>query len=107
MNHDKILEAARANKNRGMEYENKEISHSNLLSSFIAILVAAGLFFIEYFINNTVNVGLIAVGMVAVCVQYLYTGFKLKKLIAIIAGIISAVIAILFIIAFVIQVVES
>ena len=105
MNKEKILEAARKDKNRGMEYENKESTRSSLLSSLIALVVGTGLFFLEYFIKKTVNVGLIAVGMTAVCVQYLYVGLKLKKPFSIIAGIISALIAALFILAFVIQVV--
>ena len=105
MNKEKILEAARKDRNRGKEYENRESTRSSLLSALIALLVGAGLFFLEYFINNTVNVGMIAVGMTAVCVQYLYAGLKLKKPFSIIAGIISALIAALFILAFVIQVV--
>lgn len=65
MNNEKILEAARKNKNRGKEFEQKESTRSSLLGTLVALLVGIGLFLLEYFINDTVNIGFIAVGMTA------------------------------------------
>ena len=39
MNNEKILEAARKNKNRGKEFEQKESTRSSLLGSLVALLV--------------------------------------------------------------------
>ena len=47
-----------------------------LLGTLVALLVGIGLFLLEYFINNSVNVGFIAVGMTASGVQSLYEGLK-------------------------------
>lgn len=44
MNNEKILEAARKNKNRGKEFEQKESTRSSLLGTLVALLVGIGLF---------------------------------------------------------------
>lgn len=105
MDKEKILEAARANKNRGKEYENKQIDRGGLLSVSIAFLVSVGLFLLEYLTKGTLNCGLLAVGMTAGGVQYLYEGITLKKARTIVIGIIYSAIALLLILAFVGQVV--
>ena len=105
MNNEKILEAARKNKSRGREYENKESTRSSLLGVLIALLVGIGLFLLEYLINDTVNVGFIAIGMTASGVQSLYEGIKLKKWYLVICGIVQTLIAVMAILLFVGQVV--
>ena len=80
MEKNKILEAARNNKSRGCEYESKESMRSSILGSIIAMLVGIVLFMVEYFVKDTVNISLIAVGMTAACVQALYEGIKSKKI---------------------------
>ena len=104
MNNESILNAARK-ESRGKEYDNKVLSRSNLLGSLIALLVGVVLFLVEYFVKNSVNIGLIAVGMTAACVQSLYEGIKLKKLYLIVFGIIQVIIAIFAILIFIRQVV--
>ncbi len=101
MNNEKILEAARKNKNRGKEFEQKESTRSSLLGTLVALLVGIGLFLLEYFINNSVNIGFIAVGMTALGVQSLYEG----KLYLTVIGAIQTLIALIAILAFVWQVV--
>lgn len=105
MNNEKILEAARKNKNRGKEFEQKESTRSSLLGTLVALLVGIGLFLLEYFINDTVNIGFIAVGMTASGVQSLYEGLKVRKLYLTIIGAIQTLIALIAILAFVGQVV--
>ena len=101
-----ILEAARKNKNRGQEYENKESVRSNLLSSLIAIMIGIALFLVEYFVKHSINVSLIVVGMTAACVQSLYEGIKTKKVYLIIIGCVESIIVILALFVFIAQVVS-
>ena len=105
MDNEKILELARKNKVRGNEYENREVTRSNLLGSFTALIVGIALFLLEFFIRCSINIGLLAVGMTAAGVQSLYEGIKLKKVHLVIVGIVQGVIAIAFILVAVIQVV--
>ena len=105
MDKDTILAAARNEKHKGKEFENKESARSGLLSSAIALLVGIGLFLLEYFVRDSVNIGLIAVGMTACGVDYLYTGVKLKQHYKTVIGTVQLLIALLFILFFVAKVV--
>lgn len=105
MDKEKILAAARNEKSKGKEYENKQATRSSLLGSAIAVLVGISLFLLEYFIKDSVNVGLIAVGMSAVGAQSLFEGIKVKKPFLIVSGFIQSVIALLAIVLFIEQVV--
>ena len=107
MNNEKILEIAQRNKNRGKEYENKTAHMSSLWGSIAAVLVGLILFLIEYFISGSTNLGLIAVGLTALGVQYLYEGIKIKKLYQIVFGVIQMFIAICAILVFVEKVVVA
>lgn len=101
-----ILEAARNNKSKGKEYENKESVKSNLLASAVAILVGIILFLVEYFVKNSVNISLIAVGMTTACVQSLYEGVKTKKAYLIIIGCVESLIVVFALFLFIAQVVS-
>lgn len=105
MNNERILESARKNKNKGREYENKAAMRSSLLGALAALLVGICLFLLEYFINDSVNVGLIAVGMTASGIQSFYEGIKVKRVYLIITGVIQTLIALFAILVFVGQVV--
>ncbi len=105
MEKERILAVARNEKYRGKEYENKQATRGNLLSSFLALIVGAVLFCLECIIKGSLNFGLVAVGMTAVGVQYLYEGITVKKARMIVIGIIYAVIAVFFVLAFIGQVV--
>ncbi len=107
MNNKEILEAARKNKERGKEFENKEIIRSNSLGLGVAMLVAFVLYMIEYFLKGTMNIGIGAVGMTAAGVQSLYEGIRLKRASIIIAGIIISLLSVLLIIMFVVQAVSK
>ena len=106
MEKNKILEAARNNKSRGCEYESKESMRSSILGSIIAMLVGIVLFMVEYFVKDTVNISLIAVGMTAACVQALYEGIKSKKIYLIVIGGIDTLIVLFSILVFIAQVVS-
>ena len=106
MDKNSILEAARNNKTRGQEYENKESIRSSLLGSAIAVFSGIILFLVEYFIKNSINVSMIAVCMIAASVQYLYDGIKTQKAYMIIIGAIEAIIALFAIIVFIGQVIS-
>ena len=105
MDNKTILEAARNNKGRGREYENKESARSSLLGSAIAIVIGMILFLVEYFVKDSVNVSLIAVGMTAACVQSLYEGIKTKKTHLIVIGCVELIIVIFALLVFIEQVV--
>lgn len=106
MDKEKILAAARSNKRRGEEFENKEAARSNLLSGAIALLVGVALFLLEYFLNDSVNVGLIAVGMTAAGVDSFYEGIKLKRHSMTVIGAIQMLAAIFAILIFIAKVVS-
>ena len=105
MDKDKILAAARNEKHKGKEFENKESARSGLLSSAIALIVGISLFLLEYLVRDSVNIGLIAVGMTACGVDYLYTGVKLKQHYKTVIGTVQLLIAILFVLLFIAKVV--
>lgn len=105
MDKDQILAAARSNKRRGEEFENKEASRSNLLGSAIALFIGVALFMLEYFIKSSVNVGLIAVGMTAVGVDSFYAGLKLKRHYMTVIGAVQLLVAFFAIIVFIAKVV--
>ena len=105
MNKEKILAAAQKNAFAGKEYESRVTIKGGAWSSLIALLVGVFLFSLEYFCNDTFNIGLIAVGLTASGVEFLYEGIKMKRIILIIAGMIETFAAIFVILAFVGQVV--
>lgn len=107
MKSDKILELARQSKNRGHEYEQKEMLKSDLLGYFFTILVGLFLFFFEYFSIKSVNLSLAALCMTATGVQTFYKGIKFKKTYTILLGIITMLLAIIFIIFSIIQVLSK
>lgn len=105
MDKEKILELAKKDTSRGKEYENKESIRGNLFASLFALIVGACLFFVEYCVKGTINIGLIAVGITAYSVQFLYEGIKLKKLCYILVSVFLILIALLSIILFLVKVV--
>ena len=104
MNKEKILESARENGHVGKEFENKEAARSSMLGFLVATIVGVALYLLEYFIKGTNNLGMIAIGMTAFGVQYLYEGIKVKVIYKIIMGIIITIIAICAILVFIWQV---
>ena len=75
------------------------------MGTLAALLVGIGLFLLEYFVNNSVNIGFIAVGMTASGVQSLYEGITVRKPYLTVLGAIQTLIALIAILAFVGQVV--
>lgn len=105
MEKDKILAAARTDKNKGKEYEHKQSIRGSLLSVACAVFVGIGLFLLEYLVKGTLNFGLIAVGMTAGGAQYLYEGITVKKVSLIVIGAIHSIVALFCILVFIGQVV--
>lgn len=105
MDKEKILAAARNDKYRGQEYENRESTRGSLLSVFITLIVGTSLFLLEYCVNKSINVGLIALGLTSAGVDSLYEGIKLKRHHMTIVGILMSLGAIVAILIFVGQVV--
>lgn len=106
MDKETILAAARSDKYRGKEFENKETTRSGLLGSAIALLVGVALFLLEYFVNDSVNEGLIAVGMTAAGVDSFYEGIKLKRHYMTVIGVVQMLAAIFAILVFIAKVVS-
>lgn len=107
MEKNKILEAARNNKVKGREFENKESIKSSLLGSIVSTILGIALFLIEYFVKNDVNVSLIAVGMAAFSVQSIYEGIKTKRISLLLVGIVQVIIVLFAILIFMGQVFAS
>ena len=107
MDKDKILAAARNEKHKGKEFENKESARSSLLSSAIALFVGFALFLLEYFVKGSVNIGLIAIAMTAAGVDTLYAGIKLKRPYKTVIGVVQLLIAVLFVLFFIAKVVSE
>lgn len=105
MNKEEILAAARRNKQRGCEFENRVTTKSSLLGFFIALILSIFLFFFEYFFDGTANWGLVSVVMTAAGVQSLFEGIKMGKKYSLIIGILMLVLAVVSVIFFIKQVV--
>lgn len=101
MKNEDILIAAQKEKNRGKEFENKTSEKSYLFGFFVALLVGVLLFMFEYCIKDSVNVGLIAVGMTASGAQSFFEGIKVKKAYLIIIGVVQLLIALFAIFIFI------
>ena len=107
MDKEKILSAARNEKHRGEEFEKKETARSSLLGGAIALLVGIVVCALEYVILDSVNVGLIAVGMTAAGVDSFYEGIKLKRHHMTVIGVIQLLVAVFAILLFVAKVVAA
>ena len=79
MDKEKILNAARNEKYRGREYENKEEFRSTALGYAITLALGVGLTLVEYIVKGYIHFGMLSLGAVAVGVDNLYLGFKMKK----------------------------
>lgn len=86
MEKHEILEAAQKNKKSGCEYESKESIKSDLIASLSALIIGVVLFLIEYFVRESFNISLLAVGLIAGSVQSLYDGVRNKKTLCILFG---------------------
>ena len=107
MDNTSILAAARKDKHRGQEYENKESIRSNLLSSAITLAIAGVLLLVEILATDHWNVSLIIVILVFTGVDRLYEGLKLKRHLKTISGIIKLLVALVFVFIFIGQVVAK
>lgn len=105
MNNEKILEAARKNKIRGKEFEQKESTRSSLLGALAALLVGIGMFLLEFLVNKSINLSFIAVMLTASGVQSLYEGIRVKKVYLTVLGAIQTLLALITVSVFVWQVV--
>lgn len=105
MENKKILEVARKNTTRGKEYESKALEKSNTVGIIVSTIVGCALFWLEYFIRHTLNIGLVAVCLAAVGIQSLYEGIKIKKTRLIIVGSVETIMAVVCVLIFIVQVV--
>lgn len=103
MDREAILTAAQKEKRKGKELENREGVRSAAWGGIVSVLLAVVLLLLQYFVKGTVNVGFLAIGMSSAAVQHLFEGFKTRKPLLIVLGIIAACIAILFIAVFISQ----
>lgn len=101
MTREEILSAAREDKERGKEFESKISVRSGFFASLIALIVGFALFGLQYWVQGTVNYGLIAVGVTAAAADALYEGIKFRKAGRIVYGGFIALIALLAVIVFI------
>ena len=101
MDRAKILEAARENRGRGKEYENRESVRGSLLGLVVASAISACLFLAELFVKSEINTSLITVIMAAMGVQSLYEGVRVKKFWLSTMGVVALLIALVAVLAFV------
>lgn len=105
MDKNSILNAAKKEKNRGMEYEGRIIKQGFAWGMLVAVIFSVVLVMTEYLANGTVNIGVIAVIITMTGIQSLYEGIKLKKRYLIITGSVETVIAVLYTVLYVYKVV--
>ena len=105
-NNEEILEAAKNNKMRGMEYENRVGTKSNIFGFLVTLIIGTVLGLVEYFVRKTLNLALLVLLFSAGAVQMLYEGIRLKSVWQIVLGSIEALLAIFFAIAFIGQVIS-
>ena len=79
MEKEKILNLAQKNHAVGNEFENRVASKGTTLSCLTSIIIGIILFLIEYVAKGSANIGLLAIGLTASCVQSLYEGIRNKK----------------------------
>ena len=101
MDRAKILEAARENRGRGKEYENRESVRGSLLGLVVAFAISACLFLAELFVKSEINTSLITVIMAAMGVQSLYEGVRVKKFWLSAIGLVALLIATVAALAFI------
>lgn len=85
-NNQDFLQAARANKLRGNEFEQHSALRGMNLSQIIALTVGGIIFFVQLLVKYVFDFGLLAVLMSLICVEYLYEGIKLRQVWKIILG---------------------
>ena len=105
MEKEEILAAAAQLKNKGEEYESKVISRGSIYGSVAAGILGFLLCLFESFVSRRVNMGIIAVGLIASAVQFLYEGIKIKKKFFIAIGIFQSIITLVAVLGFMITVV--
>ena len=103
---ESILEAARNEKSRGMEYENRTGISGGLIALLAALAVGTVLFLIELFSRGTLNLALITLLMTAAGTDLLYEGIRMRSVWRIIAGGIQALLALFFALGHIWQVVS-
>ena len=96
-----ILSAAREDKERGKEFESKVSFRSGFFAALIALVVGFLLVALQYWIERSVNYGLIAVGVTAAAADALYVGIKFHKIGRIVYGSIIVLIALLAVMMFI------
>ena len=102
MDKNKILEVARANRERGKEYEYNVSDAASLLTLVAILVVVLILSLVEYLAKGYVNLGFMIVGVTAIATDALYKGIVFKKIWRIIVGSLLAIITINMIIAWVV-----
>lgn len=106
LNKNEILKAARAEKTKGKEYEDRVGIKSSVVGLLAALIVGIILFLVEYFVKKTWNIALVAVFMTAAGVQMLYEGIRIKSVWRVIIGIVQVLIALFFTLGFIGQVIS-
>ena len=107
MDKEKILNAARNEKYRGREYENKEEIRSSALGYAITLALGFVLTLIEYFAQGYIHFGMLSLGAVAVGVDNIYLGIKMRKYGKVAWGSVMLLFAAICILIFIVQVVSA
>ena len=107
MDKEQILNAARNEKYRGKEYENKEEIRSSALGYAITLALGFVLTLIEYFAQGHIHFGMLALGAVAVGVDNVFLGIKMKKYGKVAWGSVMLFFAAICILIFIVQVVSA
>ena len=105
MDKEQILNAARNEKYRGKEYENKEEIRSSALGYAITLALGFILTLIEYFSQGHIHFGMLSLGAVAVGVDNIYLGIKMKKHGKVTWGAVMLLFAAICILIYIVQVV--
>ena len=106
MDKESILAKAQKEKYRGKEYENKVEIRSSAIGYAIVLALGFVLAIIEYCAQRRIHFGMLSLGAVAVGVDNLYLGIKMKKYSKVAFGSFMLLVAAMCILIFIVQVVS-
>lgn len=94
MNNEQILAAARKEKSRGKEFDNKEAVRGDLLATIVAISLIVLMGVLELVVCGSLNFGYATILLAMCTVPSVYQGIKLKKVFWLLIGAIQGLLAI-------------
>lgn len=103
MEKEELLQKSRNENKKGDEYEKKVVTKATSIAFIAMVVVAAVLFYVELIVKGNTNYAIWGTIMVSLGVYYLVLGYKVKKKIDFICGIVITVCAVAMVTIYMIQ----